>query len=425
MSNIELITKETADMMDATENAMKSLSDLPNLVKNHFKMLDEVEKSVIRAMEKAESAHDQASCWINAGFGHKKEAIEKLQDIAEGLADSQLSAAEAQKLQFEYQTQLAKITQALFGLGMVSIAANRSVVQEVKMRLKNASEDEINELERNELQKVMLQLQQQYDVMQKQEKLDKKIQKQQTNIEDIYAELQIKNSKDSSQDLAIQSQLKKNLEYDEHFDKNDQKEAAQDAAIDAAIRGQLKKNIEYEQLFEERIQKDNVQDNAINEQLQKNLGYEKALDERKLKDEEQDTVLEELKKKSEECSNLLTTLSDNSKSSNFRLSQLESSAVDFQNNINEQKHFNDFVLDRNQKNEEIISQNHLEILSLIEQIKSLSTSNAEKDSQIEALNIAIDNLKNSVNKKISKIFGAIFAISTTIALILSIINLIT
>ena len=144
-------------------------SQVPRLIQKQFSQLKVLKQNVDLATKKAESAQESAKSAKSksAGLFQKKEAIESLQDAAVDLADAQISQAEAQELSYEYQQKLGEITKYLFGMGVTNIAVNRSVVRELEMRLKGASEEEIDELARQEIIGVLKQLKAQEDIMKK------------------------------------------------------------------------------------------------------------------------------------------------------------------------------------------------------------------------------------------------------------------
>lgn len=174
--------------------------ELPEIISKQFIKLEELENNVKKAVESAIKAKEKAqNANIPAGFGKKKKAIETLQGAVEGSADALVVMSEVQKISFEYQSKLAEITKYLFGLGVSNIARNRSVVKELKLRLKNASEDDISELARQELKNVILQLKSQEDFMEKQEFLTKKVKEQAEKMNESIASIDEKFEKQTEE----------------------------------------------------------------------------------------------------------------------------------------------------------------------------------------------------------------------------------
>lgn len=159
-------------------------SQVPTLIQDQFGQLKVLKQNVELATKKAESAQESAKTAKSksAGMFHKKEAIEALQDAAIDLADAQISQAEAQELSFEYQQKLGEITKYLFGLGVTNIAVNRSVVRELEMRLRGASEEELDELARQEIIGVVKQLKAQEDIMKKQSELTDRVKQHESKL---------------------------------------------------------------------------------------------------------------------------------------------------------------------------------------------------------------------------------------------------
>jgi len=211
MSDIKVLDVDTVDE-----------SQLPSIIGNQFDALTELENNVQKAVNLAAAAKKKASdAQVSAGWFRKKEAIELLQTATQGLAEAQISAAEAQKISFKYQTKLTEITKFLFGLGVSNIAMNRSVVRELELKLKGASDEEISDLAKQELRNVIMQLKAQEDIMNKQSELSKKVKNHEENLSRIeciaeHHEQQISDviEKDTLQDSEIEAQAKKDAEHD-------------------------------------------------------------------------------------------------------------------------------------------------------------------------------------------------------------------
>jgi DNA-binding ferritin-like protein (Dps family) len=86
------------------------------------------------------------------------------------LAEAVQSGAKAQKISFEFQQRLAEISKYLFNLGVSNIVANNTVVRDLEMRMRGASEKELSELARQELTAVVKRLKEQQDILHKQAK---------------------------------------------------------------------------------------------------------------------------------------------------------------------------------------------------------------------------------------------------------------
>ena len=140
-------------------------AEIPNIVTSQFSSLQELSNKYEDALTKAKSAKEAAETAHekSAGLFKKKEAIEALQDAQLDTAEALISMTDVQKLTLEYQEKITQITQYLFGLGVSNIAANRSVVRQLELKLKGASKEELSELARQELLNVVKQLKAQED----------------------------------------------------------------------------------------------------------------------------------------------------------------------------------------------------------------------------------------------------------------------
>lgn len=229
-----------------------SESQLPAVISTQFNNLTELENNVQKAVNLAAMAKAKAQdAQVSVGWFKKKAAIELLQDTVQGNAEAQISLADAQKLSFEYQTKLTEITKFLFALGVSNIAMNRSVVRELELKLKGASEEEISDLAKQELRNVILQLKAQEDIMKKQEHLTGKVKKQEEQIKDIDRKLDDMKETDGEQDQKIAEHAEKLAEHNK------------------VLKAQQEKDLQFEKMFAEQDVEDEQQDQRIakNEKL--------------------------------------------------------------------------------------------------------------------------------------------------------------
>lgn len=189
-----------------------SIDQLPTLIKDQFSQLQAVKTNVEKAAKKAKEAQDfaMAARQKPADLFHRKEAVEDLQEATFNITEAQVASAEAQEVSFEYQQKLGEITKFLFGLGVSNIAANRSVVRELEIRLRDASEEELDELARQEIISVVRQLKAQEDIMQKQSQMSAVV---------------------KEHDEEIIRQAENDLEHDKRLDEGEEKDKAQDEVI--------------------------------------------------------------------------------------------------------------------------------------------------------------------------------------------------
>lgn len=171
-------------------------SDVPSLIQDQFsimsdlkKNLDVVKQKAIEADIKAQRAKDQKT-----GLFKMKGTIESIQETQISLSEATMQNALALEKTFEYQKRLADVTKYLFDLGVTNITMNRCVVHELEMRLNNASEEEIDDMTRNELKNVIKQLKAQEDISKKQSDLSIKLKEAYSRIIELENKDNNKNS---------------------------------------------------------------------------------------------------------------------------------------------------------------------------------------------------------------------------------------
>ncbi|WP_454693188.1 hypothetical protein [Achromobacter aegrifaciens] len=219
---------------------------LPELIHGQIGKLNELDAGVKKALEAAAKAEERAKMAreMSAGRGFftdkKRDAIEGLQEAGVELAGAVQLGTQAQKLSFEFQTRLAEITKYLFTLGVGNIAANRTVVRELEMRLRGASEEELSELARQEVMSVIRQLKEQEDLLRKQEKMKEAIRAHDVKISHLLAQaddltLSIKNQEDRRRILVstVDAMEKASKQQKEDISALQEQAFAQQAEIEA------------------------------------------------------------------------------------------------------------------------------------------------------------------------------------------------
>ena len=168
-----------------------SIENLPHIITSAISDISNVDKKIKNAVSKADEAKQSAEGALQkeAGWslfgGDKKEAIEALQIAAVNQANALTDTVDANKELFENQKKMPQAIRYLFGLGVRNIAANRTVVRELELKLKNASEEELSELARQELTNVILQLRAQEDTQNRIEGHDKLFQEHKSCLDSM------------------------------------------------------------------------------------------------------------------------------------------------------------------------------------------------------------------------------------------------
>ena len=172
-----------------------SIEQLPTIIGDTYKNITEVDRKISNAVSKAEEAKALADIaskkeagWSFFG-GDKKEAIEALQSAAISQANALSDSVDANKQLFENQKKMSDALRYLFGLGVANMAANRTVVRELELKLQNASKEELSELARQEITNVILQLRAQEDMQYKLENHDRILREHKVDIDKILGEI--------------------------------------------------------------------------------------------------------------------------------------------------------------------------------------------------------------------------------------------
>lgn len=373
-------------------------NQLPSIISTQFDKLTELENNVQKAVNMAVTAKEKAEeAKVSAGWFKKKAAIKALQDAAEGSADALITMAEAQKLSFEYQTKLTEITKYLFGLGVSNIAMNRSVVRELELRLKGASEDDISELAQQELKNVILQLKSQEDIMKKQEFLTGKVKEQAGQILEIDRQIDNMEATDDAQDEKIEENAEKIFENARNIIELEEKDKEQDAQIAKNAQGLdilEQQDEKHDRRLDEGEQKDKEQDALISENAQ-------DIDELERQDAEQDRRLDEGDKKDAE--------------QDAQISENAQDIDELERQDEEQDRLISKVIEKDKEQDRIIEQ----IQDTDEEQNEILAQQQEK---IDLLQNKIENLESMLSTKGNKTLLIATTAASAVALIISILQ---
>ncbi len=204
--------------------------------------------------------------WFN---DNKKDAIEGLQKNSRATASALFSITEGQELLFEYQKNLTDITKFLFGLGVSSLAANRTVIRQLMLELKNGTDAEKAKLVEDEINKVIADLRAQQDIMLKQKELEEKAK---INHQDII-KIQDNQIEQNKKYDSISSNNKKRIDSNiDRLNKKDEVDAEQQKRIDSNIDRLNKKDevdAEQQKRIDSNIDRLNKKDEVDAEQQKK------------------------------------------------------------------------------------------------------------------------------------------------------------
>lgn len=361
------------------------------LVKKQINDLKILEKQIQKAVESAEAAKERAEdAQVSAGVGKKKAAIKLLQNVTKGMADAQISAADAQKLLFEYQTKLTEISKFLFNLGVSNIAMNRSVVRELELKLKNASEEEISEFAKQELKNVIIQLKAQEDIMEKLGSVTGKVKEHAGQISYIDKQLEDIEETDSEQNEKLEN-IGIRLENKDKVDDKQDEKISENAKIltmhGEVLLAQKQKDAEHDEKFRAKDILDKNQDKKIIENAEKIKNVEVSLKQLTQLHNEQIQAAEKI---------------------NTRISEIDADISFMENSL-------DYKL-------KDISKDFRSELDRIKHEISNNTTNI--DGKLEDLYQKIGTLEKITSKKVWKIIVSVTAVAFLLLNIFQIINII-
>lgn len=153
--------------------------EIPQKVVAIFEDLTQRDLAVQNSQTKANEAKTKASSLKEKEypfFGKKKAEIEDLQEVVIALGNAQVDSATAENELLIYQDKLAEASRYLFGIGIAGLSANRMIIRELELKLKNASKEQLSSLATKELESVLRQLKAQEDTFVRLEKQEETLQ---------------------------------------------------------------------------------------------------------------------------------------------------------------------------------------------------------------------------------------------------------
>ena len=232
----------TNEMLDpeVKQTSEITLSEIPSYIEKCINQLQELSKKVDAsekagrlAAEKARDAENKKATFrLLEKAKHERAVIQALQTSGVAQAKAIETFSEAQKLTFDYLSDVLKVLRGLFVLGCASLAKNRVVVRELEARLRGDSEAQISELARQELESLMMQLNEQRDILERQERLGANQREQAELISINKDSIQKNKEKNVLQDQELERQAAKDEEHDKRLNDKDTKDVEHDKRLD-------------------------------------------------------------------------------------------------------------------------------------------------------------------------------------------------
>ncbi len=196
---------------------------------------EEAEKRAREAQYKAKELKNSKT-----GLTHQKKFNQITQETVVEIAEANVLFNEAQTALAEYMEKITEVMGTILEIGVMSIAANRTVVGRLELKLKNATKEEIDEYQRREIINVIKQLKEHQDIHEKQNKMSQLIRENRDSIvqqesatSQIREELYVRADKDDEHDKRLDEGDRRDDDQDERLKEGEQKDLEHDARLDA------------------------------------------------------------------------------------------------------------------------------------------------------------------------------------------------
>ena len=209
-----VISKNEPNLIETPEKI--SEENLPEIIDDQVNNIKILDRQIQKALKNAGNAREAAEIAANmsAGWFHKKSAIEGLQSAVEEIGNATADNAESQRMLFDCLQKMAQVEKIILQIGCMSIAMNRSTIRELELKLKGASNEELSELAKKELQSVIKQIRQQQDIFEKQARLENNVRTLHEESQAQKNRLDKKDNLDSTQSVNIAANKKRLDEKD-------------------------------------------------------------------------------------------------------------------------------------------------------------------------------------------------------------------
>ena len=179
----------------STLSPQEAAREVPRIITTSVDSLKKIQSKISETRKQANNAKDQAmSAWrVEVGFWHRTTpALEALQRAGKSQSEALVGISEGQELLFAQQCILAQLTKNLFMLCMENKARALIAVKQIRAQLQGASQEEISDIARNEMQKTIQQLKRQIDIIEQQERLQNKVNSLENELGDTRKKLEKK-----------------------------------------------------------------------------------------------------------------------------------------------------------------------------------------------------------------------------------------
>lgn len=181
-NNIEVINCDEEPGTIKVNGVVVPFEQLPDYFKKQFESIEKSKTAIDGPdgpdglIKKAEGLKDKAES-LKEGrlFAHKKERIRELQEVASEMCDVldlNLTAMKSFKDSFD---KLSETSEVLLGLSLVNSTQRNILIKTITQKLQKASQEELNKLEMQEMERLMQQIKDQQVLHDKVKALNEKV----------------------------------------------------------------------------------------------------------------------------------------------------------------------------------------------------------------------------------------------------------
>lgn len=292
MKNSTVSTIAAQKTLDADQMIIDA-SKIPGLVDEQIKKLKALDEKVQDVLANAKDAKDSAdrarSCKKSGVLGiARADALETISDAVKALGDANESNAQGLSEVFGFMQSLAEISKGLFGLASMSMVAHNTVVQQLELKMRGASGEELSELAQNELERTISILKNQGNVLAEQDKQKKRLEAMQLRLNAL-------SNEGEQHDVRLDAGEKKDAEHDDRLNAGEQKDAEHDRRLDEGEQH----DAQQDELIAENKEHDARQDQQIAENMEQDARQDQQLAQHAEKDAEHDRLIAELREENQ------------------------------------------------------------------------------------------------------------------------------
>jgi len=310
-------------ILDSSESAGVLMSKYKAIFMDTRKHYEEAVDKARDSRKLADEAHDQS-----AGWGHKKVAIEGLQDAVKSQAGLSDSIIDLSKYQMDMTATLSKLKHATVMVSTINLGRAKTMQQELASELAGLGEetdDERQKLLRENVKSILGQINESIDIMQKQDYQARK-------IKDLTRQEKLHNQKYLEHDKLLQEHTLNNLNQSKSIqtlykDNDDQDELLKREALRSKENAQkieslYKENDYQDKLLEKEKQRSQKYAKEIESLYKENDDQDELLKREELRNEERAKEIESLYKENDNQDILLNQQSIQNKAHDEKINQL-------------------------------------------------------------------------------------------------------